>query len=274
MGIIEMGTRNEWLFSTLKDSFMIDIFGEKEYYPIFISTYGSLNYKLHKERLEFNILVVVSPKLKDLLTNGGTIHNKGSIYGYDVEIMDIITFMNFLTKGDLSCIEALFSPYQINCSGGLMDAKIIVEEYSDVIMKEFMIGALSDVSSNYKHIYREKKSESDSDIDYSGKDVSRVFRIYDLMSQAYDGTNLAHLNFRIENRALRELACAAEYYRLSNTLARDRSKEAAEEAANIANKFIEGHEKDEERMAEMKDDVSNLVYNAVHECLHSEEGWY
>lgn len=261
MGIVKIGNRNENIFNTLrwKKDYMLEEYG---YEPMFVSLFGSQNYGLDNEKSDIDIRAIVFPTLNDLIFNEGVVSKVEKYGDGEVDIKDIKTYVGLLKRGNPTYIESLFSPYQINCLSGLEDAKAIVEEYSDVMVKDFMYSALGTISSKYKHMYKEDKKNEEHD--YNGKDLSHMFRVYDLMNQVADGSNLAHLNFRTENRTLRGLALSSKEYRMTDELAKSHSKIIYDDSEKLLNNFVNDLENNPKRKKDMDEDFKNLVYNAIY----------
>lgn len=240
MSIVKIGNRNENIFITLswKKDYMLEEYG---YEPMFVSLFGSQNYGLDNGKSDMDIRAIVFPTLNDLIFNEGVVSKVEKYSDGEVDIKDIKTYVGLLKRGNPTYIESLFSP---------------------VMVKDFMYSALGTISSKYKHMYKcDKKNEEH---DYNGKDLSHMFRVYDLMNQVADGSNLAHLNFRIENRALRELALSSKEYRMTDELAKSHSKIIYDDSEKLLNNFVNSLENNPKRKKDMDEDFKNLVYNAIY----------
>lgn len=134
----------------------------KGYDVIYISIYGSQNYNLDDEYSDIDAKAVVIPTVKQLVRK----KTISKIYDYDtgqVDVKDIITFMENMGKGNPSYVECKDSVAFIGCKE--FREMLQVYEINDYAVLGQMKDKLKqiqqgkDVGKNLHHIFRLKRLE-------------------------------------------------------------------------------------------------------------------
>lgn len=105
----------------IKDSeklFMIDgvmkdsetLLRKMGYDVVYIGLYGSQNYNLHDEESDIDLRAIVIPSLEDLILRKRISTMVETDYGV-IDVKDLMTYVEVISKGNFSFIEPFQSPY-------------------------------------------------------------------------------------------------------------------------------------------------------------------
>lgn len=146
---------------------------KKGYNVLYVGLYGSQNYNMQDEESDVDVRAIVMPTLEEVISRKVVSKKYSNEYG-DIDVKDLITYHNVVTKGNFSFMEPLQTKWYVGDSR-------IRDMFSGVKLNlKSVKGAMYEKAKAFQHRYPSKKEEFEK-WGYDPKQLHHIFRLLDLL---------------------------------------------------------------------------------------------